>query len=393
MTLIPRPIPTTPHRRSCLWLLLLSAELLLWPPVVWGGASSLTLADFERLEDIVSHRFLVDNIRAVHLDEGLPESILSDPFYRRLEPCFGRGVNLGNALEAPREGEWGVRLEEKYFELIKAAGFDSVRIPVRWSAHAGESAPFAIQPDFLRRVDWAVEQALSRGLSVVLNMHHYDGLVEDPERHRARFIALWDQLARHYKDQPAALAFELLNEPHGKLDAACWNRMLADALKVVRLTNPERQIVVGPVGWNSIKELPNLELPQTDRHLVVTFHYYSPFHFTHQGASWAGAQANEWLGTKWTGAKEERLAVDRDLDAAITWAVQHRRPIYMGEFGAYSKADIESRARWTRCLADAALTRKIGFAYWEFCAGFGVYDSGRGQWNESLKEALFPTKK
>jgi endoglucanase len=85
--------------------------------------------------------------------------------------------------------------------------------------------------------------------------------------------------------------------------------------------------------------------------------------------------------------------VIRDFDTAIRWAVEHRRPIYLGEFGAYSRADLESRARWTRFVAEEALKRRIGFAYWEFCSGFGVYDAGRGQWVEPLKQALMSAGK
>src|SRR5438132_769123 len=54
---------------------------------------------------------------------------------------LGRGINFGNALEAPRESEWGVTLREDYFERAQRAGFRSVRIPIRWSAHAGGAAP------------------------------------------------------------------------------------------------------------------------------------------------------------------------------------------------------------------------------------------------------------
>ena len=57
---------------------------------------------------------------------------------------LGRGINMGNMLEAPREGQWGVRLQDEYFEIIAAAGFNSVRIPIRWSAHTASAAPFAM---------------------------------------------------------------------------------------------------------------------------------------------------------------------------------------------------------------------------------------------------------
>ena len=242
-----------------------------------------------------------------------------------------------------------------------------------------------IDPKFFERVDWVVDQALKRKLIPIVNMHHYDGIFAEPDKHRERFVAIWQQIAEHYKNYSPVLVFELLNEPNTKLTAEKWNKILSDTLKVVRRSNPTREIVVGPVGWNGINDLATLELPEDDRHLIVTVHYYNPFQFTHQGASWAGAEAQKWLGTKWTGTKAERQAVVRDLDKAIAWAVEHRRPMYLGEFGAYSKADMESRARWTNFVADEALKRKMSFAYWEFCSGFGVYDPQKNQWIEPLK--------
>ena len=334
-----------------------------------------------------AHDFLVEVIRAVRFD-ATSQALENDPFFAKLKPVFGRGVNLGNALDAPKEGEWGVTLKESYFEAIQAADFDSVRIPVKWSNHAQRAAPYHIDADFANRVDWAIDQALRRGLQAIVNIHHYDEIMKEPDAHRERFLALWRQIAERYRDRPPELAFELLNEPTDKLTAEKWNAFAAEAIGVVRQTNPTRQIVVGPVGWNSIQELPRLELPADDRNLVVTVHYYSPFQFTHQGAEWTGPQAQKWLGTKWTGTQDEQNAIRRDLNAALAYGVKHRRPVYLGEFGAYSKADMESRARWTRFMAEEALKRKIGFAYWEFCSGFGVFDAQRETWVEPLKKAL-----
>src|SRR5438094_6814552 len=70
-----------------------------------------------------------------------------------------RGINLGNALEAPKEGAWGVTLRAEYFKTIKDAGFASVRLPVKWSAHAQADSPYTIDPKFAARVDWAIDQA------------------------------------------------------------------------------------------------------------------------------------------------------------------------------------------------------------------------------------------
>src|SRR5437588_6851367 len=87
---------------------------------------------------------------------------------------LGRGINLGNALDAPREGAWGVTLKAEYFKAIKEAGFDTVRLPVKWSAHAEGKPPYTIDPKFAERVDWAMDQALANKLNIIVNVHHYD---------------------------------------------------------------------------------------------------------------------------------------------------------------------------------------------------------------------------
>lgn len=301
---------------------------------------------------------------------------------------LGRGINLGNALEAPKEGQWGVTLQEEYFKLIKQAVFESVRIPIKWSAHALQQKPYTIDANFFERVDWAVRKALSNRLYVVINMHHYDEIYDDPERHLERFVSMWQQIAEHYKDQSEAVLFELLNEPCKKLDDKIWNQLIADTLQVVRKSNPQRVVVIGPTNWNNIDKLDKLVLPDSDRNIVVSFHYYQPFNFTHQGAEWIGEQSKNWLGTKWTGTEKEKQAIEKDFDRVFEWGEEHSRPIYLGEFGAYGKADMQSRARWTAFVAREAEKRNFSWSYWEFCSGFGVYDSSEKKWREPLLKSL-----
>jgi endoglucanase len=300
---------------------------------------------------------------------------------------LGRGINLGNALEAPREGEWGLTLREEYFQAIKDAGFDAVRIPVRWSAHAGADAPCEIDAAFCKRVDWAIDQALKRHLVAVVNVHHYYEMYQDPDRHLVRLKALWKQIAERYRDRPERLYFELLNEPEGKLTDELWQQVFPQLLDVVRASNPERIVVVGPGNWNSIDHLERLSLPERDRRLIVTFHYYSPFHFTHQGASWVKG-SDKWKGTKWEGTGAEREALAKDFDKAAAWAKKNDRPLYLGEFGSYEAADLASRARWTRAVAREAEKRGFSWAYWEFGSGFGAYDRDAGAWRQPLLRAL-----
>lgn len=302
---------------------------------------------------------------------------------------LGRGVNLGNALEAPNEGEWGMVLEEAYFELISQAGFDSVRIPIRWSAHALEDEPYTIEPKFFTRVDWAIEQALQNELAVIINIHHYEEIMEQSYWHEARFLSIWEQIAAHYHDYPSSLYFELLNEPYGTLANTSWNQLAEKAIELIRKTNSDRSLIIGPGNWNSIDMLPNLFLPLAERNIIVTVHYYLPFQFTHQGAEWV-SDSEPWLGTTWEATEAQKTFLERDLDRALKWSEQNARPIFLGEFGAYSKADMDSRHRWTDFVARAAEARGFSWAYWEFGAGFGVYDREAGVWVEPILQALIP---
>jgi endoglucanase len=315
---------------------------------------------------------------------------ISDPFEQNR--LLARGANLGNALEARKEGQMGVVLEERYFELIKNAGFNSVRIPVRWSAHALPEPPYTIEPAFFDRVDWAVKNALDRDLRVVLNMHHYREFEENPEEHSKRFLELWQQIAEHYKNCPDSLLLEFLNEPCRKLDAEKWNQLAKQTLNLVRQSNPKRTVVIGPGNWNNLSHLDRLQLPEDDRNIIVTCHYYSPFNFTHQGASWVDADSDQWLGTTWTGTEKQKQDLIKDFDTIDAWAKKNNRPIYIGEFGAYSKADMPSRALWTDFVARQAEERNFSWAYWEFCAGFGIYDRKKNDWNHPLLNALIPPK-
>jgi endoglucanase len=195
-------------------------------------------------------------------------------------------INFGNMLEAPTEGAWGLKFEDRFVGLAKQAGFTAVRLPIRWNAHAQMQAPYTVDPAFFTRVDGILAQMRRAGLSVILDFHHYEELASDPAGHRARFLAIWKQVAEHYRAQPRDVLFEVLNEPSGKLNAV-WNEYQAAAVAVIRQSNLKRVLIVGPSAWNSASQLAALKLP-ADADLIVTFHNYSPMEFTHQGTDFTG---------------------------------------------------------------------------------------------------------
>ena len=112
---------------------------------------------------------------------------------------LARTINFGQSLEAPHEGDWGLILRAPYFRVARDAGFTAVRVPIRWSAHAAASPPYTVDREFFARIDWVVDRALANSLAAVIDVHHYDELTSNPASHKERFIAIWKQIAEHYK--------------------------------------------------------------------------------------------------------------------------------------------------------------------------------------------------
>jgi endoglucanase len=351
-------------------------------------------------------------------DHAAPAAPL-DPYAQAKR--LGRGVNLGNALEAPREGEWGVVLQGEYFALIGEAGFDTVRVPIRWSSHALQEPPYTVDERFFERIDWVIENAFAQGLNVVINMHHYEEIFQYPGAHKERFLEIWRQIATRYRHMPDNLYLEPLNEPHDRLTAARWNDLLEEVIAVIREVDGVHTIVVDAAEWGNAEGLSKLRIPEQEGNVICSFHLYEPFLFTHQGAEWADDYCST-TGVQWPGPPDEPLEpspaarktgwvigwfkgyntlpynsnpsgprpILRDLDLAARYGNTLDRPLWLGEFGAYSKADMASRVRYTAFVRQEAEKRGIAWAYWEFGAGFGVYDRAGGRWNEGLLSALIP---
>lgn len=298
------------------------------------------------------------------------------------------GVNIGNALDAPNLGKWNVAIRPEYFAIIHSAGFNTVRLPVRFSAHMQNNPPYELKEDFLEQVDMAVNSGLQEGLNIILDVHHYHEIMQDPAGQEMRFLSLWEQLSSHYHFFPETLYFELLNEPNSRLQKETWNTLLEKTIKIIRETNPERKILVDTCECADIEMLLALNLPD-DRNLIATFHFYEPFPFTHQGADWVKG-ADQWLGETWQGKKEEQDCITHRLDLAAIWSKKIDIPIVIGEFGAIVLAEKASRIRWTSFVAREAEKREIGWIHWQFCSDFPLYSCENNTWDEQMLHALIP---
>lgn len=305
---------------------------------------------------------------------------------------LGRGMNFGSTLDAPRDGDYGVRLDPSWVDLVSKAGFTHVRLPVRWSNHAGTDEQAQLEPIFLSKVDSIIELIERAGLYIVLDMHNYRQLDGDPlQPHEARVeptvleqraVNIWRQLAAHYKGRHPKMLFELYNEPHERLDEAAWNKLHPKLLAAVRASDRARMVLIGPGYWNAARALDRLEVP-ADRNVLIAVHVYEPHSFTHQNA-WNG-QYTEVLPCC---SKSQRAEIEHSMQTALDWSHRVGHPVVLTEWGVNGKAPPEARASYARVFRDAAEARGFSWTWWDLAGEFGMYDVKTGRWDAALLNAL-----
>ena len=298
---------------------------------------------------------------------------------------LGRGVNILGYDKAFWQDHEKGRFKESYFKMIKDAGFSTVRINL--NPFTQMDSQNKINPGWLETLDWVVTKGLDANLMIILDLHEYTTMADNPEAKKEMFLSFWKQIAPRYKDKSANVVFELLNEPNQKLTVEMWNTFLAEAIKVIRESNPDRTLIIGHGNWNGIESLNTLKLPDNDRNIIVTVHFYHPMRFTHQGAAWASDYKN-LSGIKWTGTPDEKKEIESKLKVAADWSLKNDRPIFLGEFGAYDKGDMDSRARYTAFVARTAEKHGFSWAYWQFDSDFIVYNIDKESWVEPILDAL-----
>ena len=293
-------------------------------------------------------------------------------------------INLANALNAPTEGDWGYKIHVTHIQAVAKAGFDSIRIPIAWSEHASKQPPYTIDPAFFNRVDEIVTQALDNQLKIIIDVHNFEELNEYPARETPRLRAIWQQIAWHYAKAPDAVIFELLNEPMGKMRGRRWEILLQKLIVDIRKTNPDRWIIVGGDNWNSIDGLEQLNVA-FDPKLVLTFHDYAPYDFTHQGASWI--ENAPPTGTRWGSAKQY-AEIERTLARAARIEQRTKMPVWMGEFGVHKSAPQTDRSNWLKAMRMSAEQRGIGWCVFDFGAEFALWSQENQQWKQPELDAV-----
>ena len=338
---------------------------------------------------------------------------------------LGLGVNLSYL-----EGYWNGTKARHFSDFVKLnevpirrqrmadiarAGFKTVRIPVCFGAWASVNPPYEWDaPQYLAVPDSLVRWALANNLTAIIDLHHveFDGSIKGADS-TARVVWLWQQIAERYKNtDPERVLFELRNEPHD-MTATAWRTQATKLIQTVRQIAPNHTLVVGFHDWNGRDALLK-SAPFADPNILYTFHFYDPFVFTHQGATWAGSGLPDVRGVPFPGSATTKISVPaaargtwienaingyaneatyeviyQRIQAAKNWSVVNEVPIFLGEFGSYNlNADADSRCRHAEAIYVALGKFQIPSAWWEWDGGFSMFTKNSSQLMPCMQDAL-----
>jgi endoglucanase len=300
-------------------------------------------------------------------------------------PGLGRGVNI-LGYDGLWEGGVNAPFRQQNFQLIRDAGFDHVRINLHAFKHMNVNNE--LDPKVMDRLDWVLEQVSISHLIPVVDEHDFHSCQRDPDDCGVKLLAFWKQVSRRFAGKYPAALFELLNEPGGRMAQAWWNGFIPVVMKVIRENDPGRVVVVAAINSDDPLQIRELRLPANDRNIIVTVHYYKPIQFTHQGAPWSAKFA--MLHDIGWGSSADEQQVRDDFELIDAWARAEGRPLYLGEFGVYERANIEARRHYMSFVARSAERLGWAWAYWQFDHDFALFDTTKQRWNCPLLDALVP---
>lgn len=263
---------------------------------------------------------------------------------------WGKKDTQGNLLPEAWETAWGQPIvTEKIVDYILSLGFSTVRIPITWAEHIGDDNQ--IDARWMARVKEVVDLFHSKGIYVIINMHHdggADGWLEASEEsyntYGPRFASVWTQIAQTFGGYDERLLFEGFNEMLDAFnnwntpspDAAkwlnAWNALFVDTVRATGGNNAKRNLILMTYsGGGAEGNFTSFILPEENpEHLMITVHNYDPQAFTWTTATWTKMTA------RWDNAAHS-YALRRSFEIYRKYSNQFGVPVVLGEYNADPK--------------------------------------------------------
>ncbi len=316
---------------------------------------------------------------------------------------FTRGVNLTGWFQAEnaRQIQFAKYTKQDLVQ-IKSLGCDAVRLPINLHFMTNGAPDYVIDPLFFDFLDQVVDWAEELQVHLLLDNHSFDPNVDTQPSVELVLLKVWPQMAEHYKNRSNYVYYEILNEPHG-ISTAVWCQIQQKVIYAIRAIDTKHTIVVGPSGYNSYNELNNMPV-YTDNKLIYTFHFYDPFMFTHQGATWTSymqdvsgvpfpfdaarmpatpvSTRGTWVESALNNYKSDGTVakVKQLLDVAANFKTARNVNVFCGEFGVYIPNSPHSdRVYWYDVVRKYLEEKGIPWTIWDYQGGFGLFEKGSNE--------------
>ena len=342
-----------------------------------------------------------------------------------------RGTNVSHWLsQSEQRGEARkLHIQEDDFARLKELGFDFVRIPideVQFWDEEGNKLPEAW--DLLKNaLDWSRKYDLRAIVDLhIIRSHYFNAVNEDDKAANTLFtsdeaqeglINLWRQLSEFLKDRSNDwVAYEFMNEPVAP-EHEQWNQLVAKVHKALRELEPQRTLVIGSNMWQGHETMKYLKVPEGDKNIILSFHYYNPMLLTHYGAWWSPLCAAYKGKVNYPGVlvskedfdaapaaikdqlkpyTEEVWNIDKireQFKDAIEAAKKYDLQLFCGEWGVYEPVDRELAYNWYRDVLTVFDEYNIAWTTWCYDADFGFWDQQRHSFKDRpLVELLMSGK-
>lgn len=329
---------------------------------------------------------------------------------------LGTGVNLSHWLSQShlRGKDREEQIRKKDFDAIAAMGFEHVRLPI--DEEQFYDTDLNRYDDAFVLLKKAIDWTLENDMNIIVDLHitrshnfnteEKNTLFKD-EAAQEQMVKIWKDLQSFLMSYPNdRVAYELLNEAvaptHEEL-----NKLEAKLIAAIREKEPNRFIIVGSNHQQSIYTMPYLNVPENDKHLILSFHYYNPFLVTHYGTAWTplanfrgkisypGKLLDETelyddidsltriKFHQWNGVWDINR-IEEDIMIAVNKADSLGLQVYCGEFGAYpAYIDKAPRLAWYKDIMEVFRKHKVANAHWCYKGDFPIV-------NEDLSENELP---
>lgn len=341
---------------------------------------------------------------------------------------LSKGLNLAHWFAQQKEDDYSQeyinnRFTENDFSFIKSSGFTYVRLSINEKIIYID--PYLVNAENAALLDKYIQKFIDNGIGVLVDFHPNDDFKEqiyNSETFANNIMIFWGKFAKHLsKFDPEYVFLEVLNEPSTE-NATEWNEIQKKWVETIRKNAPKHTIVVDgnlrltKDNWDDIAAVMSIEL-FADKNIAYNFHYYQPFEFTHQGATWGWEVAQytdglkypmneqncndiinknpnntqvKWAMENYISTNWSKETFKEKMKVIADWSKEHNIFVTTNEIGAYYSAKENGKNQYIKDLREVLEEYGIGWAIWEYDDGFSIVtkDNGNISFDPGIKEAL-----